>query len=234
MIRPQRHRDANGRDVKLQADTEAESIVLDVLRKTSDYPVLAEEGGMSGAPSGSGPFWIVDPLDGTLNYSRNIDLCCVSIALYDGLVPILGVVYDFNRHDLFSGVVGAGADLNGEPISPTSVTEPGRAVLATGFPVQRDFGSTALQSFMSQVQQFKKIRLLGSAALSLAYVASGRVDAYTEEDIMIWDVAAGVALVQASGGNVVLKETGSRAWAMVVRASGSPGLFSGKVRPEMS
>jgi myo-inositol-1(or 4)-monophosphatase len=210
--------DDAGRDVKHRGDMEAESIILETLGKASEYAFLAEESGEHAEISGDSPVWIIDPLDGTLNYSRGIGLSCVSIALWQGNKPILGVVNDFNRGELFSGIVGQGAWCNDQPISVSDVESPQKAVLATGFPVNRDFSSKAIRDFLNQVQQFKKIRLFGSAALSLAYVACGRVDAYSEEDIMFWDVAAGIALVRAAGGYVLVENSGRKRWAKKVRA----------------
>ena len=216
----------SARDVKLKADQEAEVIILDVLSRMALHPVLAEEGGETGDLSGQDPIWIVDPLDGTVNYSRGLDLCCVSIALYKGWDPLLGVVYDFSRHELFSGVVGKGADCNGRALKPSPIDAPEKAILATGFPVNRDFGSASLEEFVQKVRQFKKLRLLGSAALSLVYVAAGRVDAYMEEDIMFWDVAAGLAIARAAGAWTHLTSTTRNKWSTLTQASGQPGLFA--------
>lgn len=205
--------DASGRDVKHQSDIESEKIILDILEHESDYPVLAEESGEHGTTHEKSPIWVVDPLDGTLNYSQGIRLCCVSIALWQGDNPVLGVVNDFNSKELFLGVVDYGAWCNDVPISVSNKTNPQKAVLSTGFPVNRDFASKAINNFLKQIKQFKKIRLFGSAALSLAYVACGRVDAYTEEDIMFWDVAAGIALVKAAGGFVSYQNSEKKTWA---------------------
>ena len=89
-----------GRDIKLQADRDAEALILQILAE-SEYPVLAEESGEQGDLTSDGPFWIVDPLDGTMNYKHGLPLCCVSIALSRGNDPILGVINDFNRWQLF-------------------------------------------------------------------------------------------------------------------------------------
>jgi len=172
--------DTSGRDVKHQADLESEAKILEILTEASPYPVLAEESGEQGVTHEDSPVWIIDPLDGTLNYSRGVALCCVSIALWQRNEPILGVVNDFNHVELFCGIVGEGAWCNNKGVWVSHVESPQKAVLATGFPVNRDFSSSAIKEFLQQVQQFKKIRLFGSAALSLAYVACGRVDAYTE------------------------------------------------------
>lgn len=187
------------RDVKLAADREAENRIVDLLAAGSDIPIIAEERIAETAPPAGGRRWVVDPLDGTMNYLQGIPFCCVSVALWHDDEPAAGAVYDFDRDEMFSAIVGAGAWLNGEPLRVRSVP-PDRAVLFTGFPAGSDFSAAAVTRFVTQVSAFRKIRLLGSAALSLAYVAAGRGDAYFERDIRIWDVAAGLALVRAAGG----------------------------------
>ena len=187
-------------DLKLSADRQSEQIILATLQGGSRYPVLSEEAGEIGTPDADGFRWIVDPLDGTVNYRYDLPLSCVSIALWQGATPCCGVVYDFCRDELFHAAAGLGAFLNGQPTGVTATTRQDQAIIATGFPVNRDFADDALRNFIATLQNFRKVRLLGSAALSLAYVASGRADAYHEEDIMLWDVAAGIALVNAAGG----------------------------------
>ncbi|GAB6059453.1 inositol monophosphatase family protein [Desulfonatronum parangueonense] len=214
----QEQRKAGSRDVKLKADQESETIILGILSRLAPHPVLAEESGASNDLDQDRPVWIVDPLDGTVNYSKGLDLCCVSIALYRGLSPLLGVVYDFTRKEMFSAMQGGEAACNGKAIQPSKIADPSQAILATGFPVNRDFGSAPLQAFLHHVQGFKKIRLLGSAALSLAYTACGRVDAYMEEDIMLYDVAAGLAIAQVAGSPITLTPTNTRPWSMLVKA----------------
>lgn len=205
---------ASGHDVKIQADRASEELILECLA-VSNIPLFCEESGAvsvekekqrkDGKPD---LIWIIDPLDGTLNYHQGIPLSCVSIALYNKAKPVLGVVFDFNHGDLFSGLVGSGAWLNHRPIQPSQVTEISNAVLCTGFPVNTDFSSPALSRFIVGIQHFRKVRLLGSAALSLCYVACGRVDVYREDNIMFWDVAAGLALVQSAGGTVKVRNLG--------------------------
>ncbi len=193
-----------GRDVKLAADRESEECIIRVLQERSGFPILSEErGNIDGKDLDQGLRWVVDPLDGSLNYLRGIQLSCVSIGLWDEDEPLLGAVYDFNRDEMFTGIVGAGAWFSGAPIRVGSARELSQAVLCTGFPVSTDFSSEALVGFAEQVRKYKKIRLLGSAALSLAYVAAGRADAYCERDIKFWDVAAGLAIVRAAGGHIV-------------------------------
>ncbi len=191
------------RDVKLDADHRAEAAIVRALQAGSDFAVLAEEqGAIAGRIAGSWR-WIVDPLDGSLNYLRGMPFCAVAVALCEGDEPVAGVVYDFHRDEMFTGLVGEGAWLNGAPVCVSAIEEQERAVLGTGFPAGSDFAPESLGGFVSQVREYRKVRLLGSAALSLAYVATGRLDAYLERDIKLWDVAAGLALVRAAGGRIL-------------------------------
>lgn len=190
------------RDTKLSGDMRLNRLIVRQLQEKSPYPVLSEEEETSWRNSVQNKdcLWIVDPLDGSLNFSRNIPLSCISIALWQGMQPLLGVIYDFNREEMFTGIVAEGAWLNDVPIKVSDNIAKNESILCTGFPVATDFTESALLHFVKDVQAYKKVRLLGSAALSLAYVASGRADVYQENDIAIWDVAAGIAIVQAAGG----------------------------------
>ncbi len=197
-----------GRDVKLAVDRTSEELIIAMLREQSSFAILSEErGAIKGKDSTSELVWIVDPLDGSMNYLKGIPGCCVSLGLWRADEPMLGVIYDFTRKELFAGIPGKGAWMDGFPIYTSLISEPDRAVLCTGFPVGMDFSGEALSQFIQQVHSYKKIRMFGSAALSLAYVAAGRVDAYYERDIRLWDVAAGLAIVQAAGGQVVRTES---------------------------
>lgn len=215
-----------GRDIKLQADRDAEAIILDVLMQ-SGLPVIAEESGESGTHGDDTPTWIVDPLDGTMNFKHGIPLCCVSLALSLGGRPVLGVIDDFNRRECFSGIPGGGAWLNGSPMHVSQTTDPARAILTAGFPTKFDLGGPALHAFMESARRFKKVRMLGSAALMMAYVACGRVDAYAEDDIMYWDIAAGAALIEAAGGWVSIYTSPADKWARQVRCASNAALWQG-------
>lgn len=195
---------APGKDVKLEADLNAESIILKHLSENTDIQILSEEAGWVNAKQNE-LAWVVDPLDGTYNYLRDFPISCVSIAMVEGDKRILGVIYDFNRDEMFSGIVGSGATLNGNKISVSNISTIGDAVLMTGFPVRRDFSQAAMAEFAGDLGAWKKVRMIGSAALSLAYVAAGRADVYREENTMPWDVAAGCALIEAAGGLVTIE-----------------------------
>ena len=191
---------SEGKDIKLKGDLESEQIILDFLTKNSNYPILSEEGGKSTKfdLSDDTIFWVIDPLDGSLNYNRSTPLACISLALWQGQKPLLGVVYDFNRVELFSRVCGEKLCLNGNVLIPNfRLKAKEESVIATGFPSGRSYATESLLSFVKMVQEYKKVRLLGSAALSLAWVAIGRFDAYSEEEIYLWDIAGGLALIDA-------------------------------------
>ncbi len=195
------------RDVKVEADAQLNNFIQAGLKKIGTFPILSEEDSLSSDFNFEKPLWIIDPLDGSLNYSKDIPFFCISIALWANHKPLLGVVYDPNRDELFEGIVGLGAWLNGTALKKKEIISKEEAVLCMGFPTGRDFSETSLKEFVEEIKVYKKIRLFGSAALSLAYVASGRADAYHEDSIALWDVAAGLALVSAAGGAIDYKKT---------------------------
>ncbi|MBX9745994.1 MAG: inositol monophosphatase [Hyphomonadaceae bacterium] len=188
-----------GREVKIDADTRAEALILDAIGKASSYPIISEEAGWVRAQERGDRFvWAIDPLDGSVNYLRGYPHCAVSIALLDQGEPVLGVVDCFVMGERFSGLVGAGAWLNGAPISVSNIAEPAGGILQTGVPSRASPESMKL--FETRLSTWRKVRMIGSAATALAYVAAGRAEAYRESGSMIWDVAGGCALVKAAGG----------------------------------
>ncbi len=193
----------NGRDIKLSVDRESENIIIDILSKTG-YSILSEETGI--IENNTELNWIVDPLDGTMNYKNNIrELTCVSIALYKGYEPLLGVVYRYMMDELYVGIIGKHAQLNDTIIKPSKVLNVSKAVLGTGFPVRRDYDNNSISSFIANAQHFKKVRMLGTAAIMATFVACGRLEVYMEDNVMLWDIAAAVAIVEAAGGCVDLE-----------------------------
>lgn len=198
------HVDArDGRDIKLSSDKMSEKIIMDILEE-SGISILSEEFGFKG--NDKELYWIIDPLDGTINYYKGMDeIACVSIALWKQDKPVLGVVYRFMQDEMFYGEAGCGAYLNDQRIQPSDLKETSQSVMATGFPVKRAYDTESLSLFVRQVQYFKKVRMLGAAAIMGTFVACGRLDAYFEDEIMLWDVAAAVAIVNAAGGSTVLE-----------------------------
>ena len=188
-----------GRDIKLRADIESENIIKKYIKENSDLPILAEESGANEDLGSS--FWVVDPLDGTSNYSRDFPICCISIALIHENKIILGVINDFNRNIIFEGSTETPAMMNSKPISVSGISDKTKATLATGLPAKGSYKDEAMLALAKEFTQWKKIRMIGSAAMSCAYVASGQFDQYQENGIFLWDIAAGLAVIKAAGGN---------------------------------
>ena len=187
------------RDIKLEADVASETLIKKIIQDESDIPILAEESGKSSENLGD-IFWVIDPLDGTANYSRNIPICCVSIALIRNLTPVIGVIYDFNNDDLYIGTSEQEAMLNDKKISVSLTLKHQDGVLVTGLPNATDYSDQAMLDMIKDFQGWRKVRMIGSAAMASAYVASGKVDVYKEHGTYLWDVAAGAAIVNAAGG----------------------------------
>lgn len=187
----------HGREVKISADRQAEALILDALKREAPYPVISEEAGWVGAHAGADHVWAVDPLDGSVNYLRDYPHCAVSIALLNRGVPVLGVVNCFVLNECFTGIEAQGAWLNGRSMRVSAITAPAAGILQTGVPSRASVES--MRAFEARLSQWRKVRMIGSAASALAYVAAGRADAYRESGSMIWDVAAGCALVKAAG-----------------------------------
>ena len=187
------------RDIKLEADLVAETLIKEIIEDESNIPILAEESGKSSENLGD-IFWVIDPLDGTANYSRNIPICCVSIALIKNLIPVIGVIYDFNNNDLYIGSSEQEAMLNDKKILVSQTSKKHDGILVTGLPNATDYSDQAMINMVKDFQGWRKVRMIGSAAMASAYVASGKADVYKELGTYLWDVAAGAAIVNAAGG----------------------------------
>ncbi len=167
-----------------------------------DDEVLGEEFGGQHKHSKT-RHWLIDPIDGTLNFSYGVPLSCVSIALQHEGISQVGVIYDPYRDEVFSARRGAGASLNGEPIHVSDKPTLDDAVLVTGFrPVTPDGVTDNLHNFVAVTKRSRGVRRLGSAALDLAYVAAGRMDGFWEFGLNPWDTGAGYLLVEEAGGRV--------------------------------
>ncbi len=212
-------------DLKSEADQVADGAIRRILEPTG-IPILSEEGPAVSRECLDSRLWIVDPLDGTINFEKGIPIHCVSIALWDDRRPVFGIVYDCCADELLVGGSGMPARCGETSMSVSNVRSPGESVLATGFPSGRSYEETDLLGFVKRVQRFRKTRLFGSAAWSLASVARGRVDAYWEEDIYLWDVAAGIALVQGAGGCARYGEVDWETMKLTVTAAGTSELLS--------
>lgn len=193
---------ANEFDIVTQTDKESEKLIIEHIRTNfPEHSILAEESGK--ADKESDYLWIIDPLDGTVNYSHNFPHFAVSIALYYKGKPLIGVVYDSFKKELFHACKGGGAFLNEKPIKVSPKKELFKSLLATGFPTTREeVLRENLGYFTKFLKQAQAVRRPGAAALDLAYVAVGRLDGFWEMSLSPWDVAAGRLIVEEAGGKV--------------------------------
>jgi myo-inositol-1(or 4)-monophosphatase len=190
-------------DLVTEVDRACEELIVATLRRERpDDDILAEEGGAH-ADAGGDWRWIIDPLDGTVNYAHGYPCFAVSIGVEHAGVRTVGVVYDPLRDECFEAVRGRGARCNGRAIHVSQCAEVGRALLATGFAYDvRDSARDNLAEFARAVKHAGGVRRDGSAAIDLCYVACGRFDAYWELKLHAWDVAAGILIVEEAGGRV--------------------------------
>ena len=188
-----------GRDIKLIIDQETEKIIRDYLKKTN-INILGEE---FGGDITKDKYWVIDPIDGTANYFRGLDECCISIALMEGEEALIGVIYNFNNNQMYTAMRNKGAFLNEEKIYVSNLDSKNKASITTGFPASETIESS--MDFLEDLKGWKKIRMFGSAALSCAYVASGKCDYYAEKGVFLWDFAAGICLVKEAGGRADFK-----------------------------
>ncbi len=188
-------------DIVTEADREAERLIVELLRvERQDDGVLAEEGAEH--TGSSGRRWLVDPLDGTVNFFYGIPQWAVSIALEDSDGPLVGVVYDPVRGETFRATRGGGADLTGVPIRMRDPVGLDGAMVATGFSYQPEVRARQGELLREVLPRVRDVRRAGAAALDLAWLAAGRLDAYYEVGLNAWDWAAGSLLVAEAGGAV--------------------------------
>lgn len=194
-------KEAGVNNVVTDMDLRSEQLIRRELSAESSARFMGEES--ASEIDYAGQVWIVDPIDGTVNYAYGIPLWTVSIALVDDGVPVLGVVFDPNRDELYSAVRGGGAFCNGRPIGCTDTANLERALLVTGFPYEiAENPHGAIDTFAHVLRSGIAVRRLGSAALDLAWLAAGRYDGFWEVSLNPWDVAAGILLVREAGGRV--------------------------------
>ncbi|WP_420149559.1 inositol monophosphatase family protein [Spirosoma sp.] len=191
-------------------DKETEKQLVERLHKLLPEAGFITEEGTTGLEADKTALnWVIDPLDGTANFIHNLPVFSVSIGLAQGKTPIAGVVYDPSRNECFSAWQGGGAYCNGSKLSVSPATQLGESLIATGFPYYRfDQMQKYLQILETLMQQTHGLRRMGSAAIDLAYVASGRFEAFYEYNLNSWDMAAGVLLVREAGGMVTDFEGG--------------------------
>lgn len=187
-------------DIKLRLDKETQELIEGELSAAyPDYAVLGEERADSHIQNGT-PLWVIDPIDGTVNYFYGIPIFCVSIALCVQGQTVLGCVYDPMQNECFTVVQGGEPCLNGCPIKVSSRSRMAEAVVFIGHGSHDGSGAAGIARFAHVSAQVRKIRILGSAALTLCYIAAGRFDAYIENRINLWDFAAARLILESAGG----------------------------------
>ncbi len=185
-----------------EADHASEAAIIAVIRKYfPDHQLLGEESGESNTASTYK--WIIDPIDGTINFAHGIPLNCVSIAVEKDNEIILGAVYNPHLNELFFAEKGNGATINGQPISVSDESEAIHSCLVTGFPYSYiNMPNGPLEIFERFIRKGVPVRRLGSAAIDLCWVACGRFDGFYEHKLEAWDSAAGYLIVEEAGGRV--------------------------------
>ena len=191
-------------DIKLEIDVRAQELIGKLLLDEFPAHALYGEEGIVGDQS-SDHQWIVDPLDGTVNYFYGIPHFCISIALRLHQEIVVGVIHDPIRSEMWTGQRGDVPKLNGAPIHVSDRAELAEAVISIGLAKTGETINTNFPLLQQMIHRVRKCRVLGSAALDLAYVACGRFDAYIETGISLWDIAAGSLLVENAGGTVDLR-----------------------------
>jgi myo-inositol-1(or 4)-monophosphatase len=191
-------------DIKLELDVLCQKLIEKTLSASFPEAAILGEEGVSGREDAASR-WVIDPIDGTVNFTYGIPHACVSIALQlrrDGgeFVTEVGVVYDPFCDELWTAVRGGPARLNGKIIHASRRKVLAEAIVAIGFSKTKESLRENLPVFNALVSRVRKIRMMGAAALALTYVASGRFDAYIESGISLWDIAAGGLILECAGG----------------------------------
>lgn len=214
-------------DFVTSADKAAEAAILDEL--TQSYPkhcFLTEEAGISGNRK-SNYCWVIDPIDGTTNFMHDLPQYAVSIGLTYKGQPIVGVIYDVAKDEMFTAIKGKGAFLDKRRIRVSDTTEMERALIGTGFPFRRDDDlESYLVGFKKVASRVAGLRRPGSAALDLAWVACGRYDAFWEMNLSPWDICAGTLMVLEAGGLVTDLEAGQNYLTTGAVIAGTPKIFA--------
>jgi myo-inositol-1(or 4)-monophosphatase len=197
--KPKHVNSAEAHDIKLELDVQCQKLIEKLLRRAfPEIPLLGEEG-ISGDVTAEYR-WVVDPIDGTVNYFFGLPHAAVSIALQRREESVVGVIYDPFTNELWTAVRGGKTKLNGKVVRASQRARLDESIIAVGFSKDKENLDISLPHVNRLARRVKKIRILGSAALELAYVATGRLDAYIERRINLWDVAAGSLLVECAGG----------------------------------
>lgn len=207
--------EATHHDIKLALDKESQELITNILLGAREGDALYGEEGIAGNQE-SDRQWIVDPIDGTVNFFYGIPHFCVSIALRVAGEIVVGVIHDPMTSETWTVEKGGPAMLNGKPIQASKRENLAESILFVGCGKDEAALQTGIERFRRASLKARKMRMMGSAALGMAYIATGRLDAYIESRISLWDIAAGQLLVETAGGKVELTSVGDTdAWSIV-------------------
>ncbi|MDB4507195.1 inositol monophosphatase [Akkermansiaceae bacterium] len=195
--------EALAHDLKLALDKESQDLITDIILGQFPGHAIYGEEGLAGDQS-SEHQWIVDPIDGTVNFFYGIPHFCISIAKRVNEELVLGVIYDPMVNELWTVEKGGQTLLNGNPVEVSKRTTLEESILFVGCGKDEKALSTGLERFRKGSLRARKMRMMGSAALGMAYIATGRLDAYVEARISLWDIAAGQLMIESTGGKVTL------------------------------
>lgn len=186
-------------DLVTEADTGSEAAIIETIRKAfPDHTVLAEESGLSQRQADY--MWIIDPLDGTTNFTHQLGLFAISIALAVKQEVVVGVVLSPLTGELFTAIKGRGTELNNRPVTVSDTKTVAESLLVTGFPYNtKDILNSVMNRFANCLKASQGLRRLGSAAMDLCYVACGRFDGFWEQNLKPWDTAAGKLIASEAG-----------------------------------
>ncbi|MCX6898124.1 MAG: inositol monophosphatase [Verrucomicrobia bacterium] len=216
--RPLRVTAAMAHDIKLELDVRSQRLIeRTILRRFSSHEILGEEGNRQSKIKNrkSNIRWVIDPIDGTVNFFYNIPVFCVSIAAQERVATnpksewrtVAGVIYDPMRDEMFSTALGQPTRLNGRVVRASKRRKLADTICTVAFFKDKETIRRGQVVFDALLPRVRKLRLLGAAALDLAYVACGRFDAYVEFGVKLWDIAAGLLLVENAGGKTLVRPT---------------------------
>ncbi len=209
-------------DVVTAADRASESLLVEGIRRARpDDGLLGEEG--ASTPGSTGVRWVLDPIDGTVNYLYGIPQWCVSIGVEHKGEAVVGVVFDPSKDELWQGVRGAGSTLNGRSLRCSAVSELAQALVATGFGYDARRRAAQAKVLIELLPTVRDLRRIGAGALDLCAVAAGRVDAYYEQGMSPWDHSAGALIAREAGARVGGLRGAPTGYPMVLAAA--PGVY---------
>lgn len=202
LAEPRQVQNKGFRDVVTDADFAAQQLITDGIRQRFPQHGFWAEEENPDLPSAGPVRWLIDPVDGTSNYARGIPNFCVSIAVVTEEQVVAGVIYDPMTDELFSALRGQGCTINGQPVTVSAIDDLGDAIVALDWGRRHPVRAASAAALPHIVHRVKTLRAIGSSALTLAWVAAGRIDTHISYELSAWDIAAGTFMIEEAGGCV--------------------------------